>query len=244
VPSIIVAAPQIEEADAILGALVRKGLPVDEVQIGRLQCASVPALDLILAVAGTGKAQFAVQAQHLIDHCPEATLLICAGAAGRLVDILDPGDVVVGTTTIEHDYKERFLPEPLPAYDADAGALLEIRHVAGQSPFPFRVTFGRIASGDEDVVQPRRAAQIRSATNAVCVAWEGSGAARAARFSGIGFLEIRAITDGADEHAAQAFRENVTTAMSHAAELLIAWQVQLRTAAANGVVVDPSGRVS
>ena len=233
-PSIIVAAPQIEEADAMLGAFVRKGLPVEEIQIGRLQCACVPPLDLILAVAGNGKAQFAVQAQHLIDHCPEATLLICAGAAGRLVDVLDPGDVVVGTVTIEHDYKERFLPEPLPSYEADAEALLDIRHLISHGPFPFRVTFGRIASGDEDVVHPRRAAQIRAATNAVCVAWEGSGGARAARFSGIGFLEIRAITDAADEHAAPSFWQNLPGAMPHVAELLIAWQMQQRTAA-NGL---------
>jgi len=35
----------------------------------------------------------------------------------------------------------------------------------------------------------------------VCVAWEGSGAARAALFNGIGSVEIRAVTDAADKEA-------------------------------------------
>jgi adenosylhomocysteine nucleosidase len=101
VPSIIVAAPQLEEADALLGGFVRSGLVVEELQVGRLQCAYIPVLDLLVAVAGNGKTQFAVQSQHLIDHCPDARLLVCAGGAGRLVDALEPGDVVVATTTIE-----------------------------------------------------------------------------------------------------------------------------------------------
>jgi len=46
-----------------------------------------------------------------------------------------------------------------------------------------------IASGDEDVVTSKRAQEIRDQTGAACVAWEGSGAARAALFNGIGSLE-------------------------------------------------------
>ena len=229
-PATIVAAPQIEEADALLSGFVRGGMPVEEMQVGRLQCAYVPVLDVLVAVAGNGKAQFAVQTQHLIERCPDARLLVCVGAAGRLVDVLETGDVVVATATIEHDYKERFVPEPLPFFEADAEALVRVRQAAAQSAFPFRVTFGRIASGDEDVVGARRAAQVRAATSAVCVAWEGGGGARAARFNGIGFLEIRVITDAADEHAAKSFHDNVRTVMLNAAQLITVWQLQERVA--------------
>ena len=148
-PSVIVATPQVEEADALLGGFLRQGLAVEEIQLGRLECAAVPLLDLVVAVGGNGKAQFAVQAQHLLDHCPEAPLLVCAGTAGSLVDVLSPGDVVVATATIEHDYKERFSSEPLPSYEADADALTGIRQAAAANTLPFRLTFGRIASGDE-----------------------------------------------------------------------------------------------
>jgi nucleoside phosphorylase len=60
---------------------------------------------MVIAVGGNGKAQFGVQAQHLIDHCPGVRVLFCVGGAGRLADGLSVGDVVVGTSTIEHDYK-------------------------------------------------------------------------------------------------------------------------------------------
>ena len=51
--------------------------------------------------------QFAVQAQYLIDRFPSVELVIGAGAAGSLAPELSIGDVVVGTETVEHDYRQR-----------------------------------------------------------------------------------------------------------------------------------------
>ena len=87
----------------------------------------------------------------------------------------------------------------------------------------FRVVFDVIASGDEDVVTSARARAIRDQTGAACVAWEGSGAARAARFNGIGSLEIRAVTDAADKEAPQKFDQNLPIAMANLASLLQLW---------------------
>ena len=80
-----------------------------------------------------------------------------------------------------------------------------------------------IASGDEDVVTSERAQAIRDQTGAACVAWEGSGAARAALFNGIGSLEIRAVTDAADKEAPQRFDANLPIAMANLANLLRLW---------------------
>ena len=71
-----------------------------------------------------------------------------------------------------------------------------------------------IAIGDEDVVTSERAQAIRDQMGAVCVAWEGSGAAGAALFNGIGLLEIRAVTDAADKEAPQRFDANLPVAMA------------------------------
>ena len=87
----------------------------------------------------------------------------------------------------------------------------------------FQVAFDVIASGDEDVVASERAKAIRDRTGAVCVAWEGSGAARAALFNGIGSLEIRAVTDAADKEAPQRFDANLPIAMANLANLLRLW---------------------
>jgi len=171
-----------------------------------------------------------VQAQYLIDRCPGAGLLVCAGAAGRLADGVGVGDVVIGTVVVEHDYRERFIEEPLPHHDCADDAVSQFTRAARGREWPFAVHVGPIASGDEDIVHAERAAQVRAATDALCVAWEGSGGARAARFNGIGFIEIRVITDSADEQAAAAFHANVRTVMLHVADVILAWHAANRAA--------------
>ncbi len=106
-------------------------------------------------------------------------------------------------------------PAPLPALP---GLRRSARGVSG-----FRVAFDLIASGDEDIVTSARARAIRDQTGAACVAWEGSGAARAARFNGIGSLEIRVVTDAADKEAPLKFDQNLPIAMVSLATLLQLW---------------------
>jgi adenosylhomocysteine nucleosidase len=55
----------------------------------------------------------------------------------------------------------------------------------------------------------------------LAVAWEGAGVARAARLHEVDFLEIRALTDGADENTMAHFQENLASAMDRIARLLI-----------------------
>jgi adenosylhomocysteine nucleosidase len=145
------------------------------------------------------------------------------GAAGGLSEDANVGDVVVGTCTIEHDYKLRFVKRPLPRHPADQAHLETFRRVVDAHDFPFKVHFGPIASGDEDIVDAERAQQVRNETGALCVAWEGSGAARSAAFNGLRFVELRAITDGANANSSGDFHANVKFAMPHIAELLVHW---------------------
>jgi adenosylhomocysteine nucleosidase len=211
------------EASGVQQAFARRGVAHEPTRIGSLDCVTVPALDLIVAVGGNGKAQFGVQAQYLIDRCAEATALICVGAAGALSDCVGIGDVVLGTATVEHDYHERFHPQGLPRHDGSAQLLREFAAAAQAAAFSFRVHQGVIASGDEDIVDAARGLEIRHSTGALCTAWEGSGGARAARLNGLEFLELRGITDAADCNAAQFFHANVANVMGHAVELLRAW---------------------
>jgi adenosylhomocysteine nucleosidase len=174
---------------------------------------------MALAQGGHGKTQFAVQAQYLIGQFPSVTLLVCVGAAGSLVTDLSVGDLIVGTETVEHDYRQLFATRPLPRFRGDVTCLALLRRAVTHG-LGLRVAFDIIASGDEDVVTSARAAQIREQTGAVCVAWEGSGGARAASFNGIGSLEIRGITDAADKEAPQDFARNLPIAMGNVFRLL------------------------
>jgi adenosylhomocysteine nucleosidase len=212
-PRILILAPLAEEWSILLRACEER-VPAEILPDLKLPCAYFPKWRLALAQGGHGKTQLAVQAQYLIDRFPTASLVVCVGAAGSLHPNLTVGDVVVGTETVEHDYRLLFATRPLPRFCGDAASLALLREAA-RSISGFRVAFDVIASGDEDVVSSSRAAEIRAQTGAACVAWEGSGAARAAAFNGLVSLEIRGITDAADKEAPQDFDHNLPIAMGN-----------------------------
>jgi adenosylhomocysteine nucleosidase len=210
------------ELDFLLQAWVDKGFQTRNSIMGRLPVAHVPELDVTLACGGLGKAQFAVQTQHLLDACPTWDLVICAGAAGALVDVLSVGDVVVATETVEHDIHNRFGKPLLPRFAGAEAVLSGVRSVASHIE-SLQVHFGPIASGDEDVVDADTRRMLHQRTGALAVAWEGAGGARACHFSGVPFVEIRGITDEADSNAASDFEENLGGAMENVATLIAFW---------------------
>jgi adenosylhomocysteine nucleosidase len=195
---------------------------VERVHDLRIEAAYIRDWRALVALGGHGKTQFAVQAQYLIGRFPSSELVICAGAAGALKPGLSVGDVVVGTETVEHDYRLLFASRPLPRFPGHRPSIMALRRRARRVG-GFRVAFDVIASGDEDVVTTARAQAIRDRTAAICAAWEGSGAARAARFNAIGSLEIRAVTDAADREAPEKFDANLPRAMVNLATLLQLW---------------------
>ena len=211
-----------EELDFLLQGCTKRGFHTKRATVGRLPVVQFPDLGVTLARGGVGKAQFALQTQHLLDTCNDWDLIICAGAAGALVDGVCVGDVVVATKTIEHDYNNKFNKRALPKFDGARTAIANLRSVS-QSANAFSVHFGPIASGDEDVIETERKRVLYESTGALAVAWEGAGGARACAFSGIPFIEIRGVTDTADHNAASDFEENLEVAMNNLATLITTW---------------------
>ena len=211
-----------KEFDLFVQGCAELGFEADASTIGRLPVRQLPDLNITAACGGLGKVQFAIQTQHLLDARPDWDLVICAGAAGALVDELFPGDIVVATETVEHDIRNKFGKPLLPRYASAANALADLRNGL-ITPFAFNVRFGPIASGDEDVVDVERRREIHLQTGALAVAWEGAGGARACHFSGVPFIEIRGITDRADMQAPSDFEANLARAMRHIVELLSEW---------------------
>lgn len=222
--AVLLATPQTDELEPVLETWQKLGHPSIRRRVGDLQCRAVPSLDLLAAVAGHGKAQFALQTQYLVDRVAPVRCVVCVGAAGSLAEEVGPGELVVGTATVEHDYKLRFFEADPPEHPASEALVRQVRGVVRDRSFPFDVHFGCIASGDEDVVDGDRARELREATGALCVAWEGSGGARVADFNGLDFLEVRGVTDTADAEAAASFHENVRRVMRSAARLLAGWR--------------------
>lgn len=127
---------------------------------------------------------------------------------------------------MEHDCRLRFVEADPPEHAASDALLRQMRDVVRGGSLPFTVHFGRIPSGDEDVVESARAVDICDATGALCAAWEGNGGARVADFDRLDFLEVRGVTDVADADSPVSFRENLAHAMRGAALLLSSWRVE------------------
>ncbi|MBV7332053.1 5'-methylthioadenosine/S-adenosylhomocysteine nucleosidase [Chloroflexi bacterium TSY] len=224
---ILTVTPMQEELDFCVQGCVEQGFSTESIQVGLIPTIHLPELGLVLAPGGLGKAQFAVQTQHLIERGPEWDVVICAGAAGGLSENLAVGDVVIGSETIEFDIHNNFGEPLLPRFKSSEIHVEELKQtpITHQS---FNVYVGLIASGDEDVVDDERRRDLRERTEALANGWEGAGGARACHFSGIPFVEVRGISDGANATAAQDFEKNLPLTMKNIATLLTTW-AQSRT---------------
>jgi adenosylhomocysteine nucleosidase len=226
--SIALVTPLHEEHDLFAEALHKRGITHETSMIGRLPARVYPALGLMLVRGGHGKTQFGIHTQHVLDHRGPFEAVICAGAGGAIAPGVEVGDLVLGSTTVEHDYVLRFVKRPLPRFDGDAALTTALR-AAHPADSAFTTRIDVIASGDEDVIERTRAEDIRERTGAVIVAWEGVGGARACKFSGMPFVELRGATDNADHTAPGDFETNLALVMDHMAALICAWRgVQTR----------------
>lgn len=217
---VLIALPLPKELRAFAAALAEAGHAAEPVE-ARGEAVLVPSLGLLLGAAGHGKAQFALTAQHLVERHGPFDALVVAGASGALDPGLRPGDVVVGTETVEHDYRTRFHGEGLPPRHPASVPLIE--SIRAALPEAASVRLGPVASGDEDIIEADRARALHAATGALCVAWEGAGGARVAAFNGIPFAEVRAVTDRADAEAAGSYRVHLPEAVGNVARALLPW---------------------
>lgn len=220
--TVLVVTPISEEYEAFTIALADFGHSGVDRAVGRLTATEYDGGKIILAQGGLGKAQFGVQTQHLIDNLEGISVVVCAGTCGRLDSSLSVGDVVVGTRTVEHDFNRglTLIKLPLPTFEGDAQLIDRLKGICDKGNLPCSLRFGGIASGDEGVASEKRIREIAESTGALVVAWEGAGGARAAQLSGIPFLEIRGISDGAGENAFEEFWANIPIAIRSVATVV------------------------
>ena len=219
--NILVITPLQEEYIDLHRSLTALHLESHAEKIGKLDVHYFPEINVTLARGGHEKTQFGIQTQHLLDHA-KFDLVICAGAAGALAPEVRVGDLIVATSTLEHDYNLKFAKRPKPSFSGDAKCIEQLSAL-DLSDANFNVHFGIMAGGDEDVIEVTRGAELYKAHNALAVAWEGVGGARAAAFSNVPFLEIRGATDTANHEAPVVFDINLKIVMKNIAFLLDKW---------------------
>ncbi|MQG70538.1 MAG: 5'-methylthioadenosine/S-adenosylhomocysteine nucleosidase [SAR202 cluster bacterium] len=215
--TILAIVPTQLELDSFIESLAAMGIDGREAPLGRLEASVYLDGRLTVAKGGLGKAQFGIQTQHMIDNIATVSAVLCIGTSGALAADLSVGDVVVATETVEHDFNRMLSPNPPPRFEGDAGLLNSWRSSESLAQLPFNVHFGPVASGDEGIMSETRANEVVELTGALAVAWEGAGGARACEFSGVPFVEIRGISDLADETSNTDFYENLPGAMKNLA---------------------------
>jgi adenosylhomocysteine nucleosidase len=218
---ILVITPLQEEYRDLYHSLSALGLKSHTERIGKLDVHCFPEINVTLALGGHGKTQFGIQAQHLLDHT-KFDLVICAGAAGALAPEVRVGDLIVATSTLEHDYNLKFAKRPKPSFPGDAKSIEQLKAL-NLADANIKIHFGIMAGGDEDVIEVARGAELRELHNALAVAWEGIGGARASAFSDVPYLEIRGATDTANHEAPAVFDINLKIVMKNIASLLYKW---------------------
>ncbi len=207
------------ELDAIISRMHARGHKSTISSAGPVRVYEFSELGWRFALAGHGKTQFGIQTQFLIHHLRPIDAVICTGCAGGLQPNISVFDVIAAQKTIEHDYRLRFIKRPDPEFQNDPQLLAKFQSIEIKE---FKIHFGAIASGDEDIVDSKRAQELQLQTGAIAVAWEGAGGARACRFNKIPFLELRGVTDSANSNSTLDFASNLKIAMTNVCDTLLA----------------------
>ncbi|MDR1409827.1 MAG: 5'-methylthioadenosine/adenosylhomocysteine nucleosidase [Oscillospiraceae bacterium] len=172
--------------------------------------------EVVLAVCGVGKVNAAVCAQTM---CLEyaVSLIINTGVAGALAEGLGVGDVVVGTSAVQHDMDvtdidigdppgllivagERMVNLPCDARAADR--LSQLAHASG-----VHVMLGTVATGDQFIHDAARKAWVLETFGAACCEMEGGAIAQVCAANGVRCAIVRAISDTAEGGAAVDFAQ-------------------------------------
>lgn len=222
-PRLLILCPLKKELTYLREGLVKCGWEFESQSTPRLSLHHCASRSVTLAVGGHGKVQFGIQTQYLLHHFNDVKSVICVGAGGGLAEHVKVGDVVVAEKTVEHDYTEAFAANAvIPEFFAHPQLLQKTNRAPNriQGDFKYTVHFGSIASGDEDIVDAKRAQELYEKTGALAVAWEGVGGARACRFNEIPYIELRVITDNARDSVAESFAKNLQPCMHNAADFI------------------------
>ncbi len=212
--------PTDAEYDAFASAMDAIRHRASPVEIGRLDCLSYRNGLLLAARGGLGKVEFAIRTLHLIENAPALSGVICLGTCGALSPDLAIGDIVVATETVEHDFNRKLTEGPIPSFESDPALLSTLKDTDIALPNGASVAFGPVASGDEGIDSSARARELIDKTGGIVAAWEGAGGAKSCAFAGVPYIEVRCVSDLADENAMTDFRENIPTAMTNLAHFI------------------------
>jgi nucleoside phosphorylase len=181
-----------------------------------VQQAAYAGKEVYMLCAGIGKVAAAtaaatLHARHSVD------LLMVVGTAGKIGAV--DGDLFNVVEAVQADYGAqradglvRYMPGAMPVGPADVQAFRAFEVSMPDLPS------ARIATSDLFIECDIHAGKVRDGLSATLVDMETAAVAQAAALLGIGWVAIKATTDGADGESAAAFFANLDAAARSAAE--------------------------
>ena len=200
---------EIREIEAAVQVKEKKIIGGREFHIG-----SLGAQDVVLVLARIGKVAAATTATTLINHFNVDAILL-TGVAGGVHPAVKIGDIVVGSSFIQHDMdasaSQRFKKYEIPLLGlteiaADEALIAKATNavnelVKNQTTKP-TVHVGLMGAGDQFIASKEKIMELRRELPALlCVEMEGAAAAQVCYEYGKPFVSIRSISDNADDDA-------------------------------------------
>jgi len=205
-----------EEIDLLLGALE------DAVELQRsgikYVAGSLHGHKVVICKSGVGKVNAAVCTQVLIDRF-NVGKVIFTGVAGALDPELDIGDIVISSSSVQHDidvtalgYGRGVIPyQEVSDWAADE-ELVAAASAAGDKLFPGHIKTGKVLSGDQFIADRSLVQRLRDELGGTCVEMEGASVAQVCAMNQVPYVVIRSISDKADGSAEVNFAEFTVTA--------------------------------
>jgi len=200
----IISAKQIAGIDFYMGKLSGKNVVVSRCRIGKVNAA--------------------ICAQILIDMYG-VDCVINTGVAGAISHDLDIGDIVISSDLVHHDFDTSGVGDVKyvnPSMDesffkADERLQAVAEKACATALGYQRAYVGRIATGDQFVMEDEIKTRLYDDLGAMCVEMEGAAIAQTCYLNNVPFVVIRSISDKADNSAQMSFEMFVDEAANNSA---------------------------
>jgi adenosylhomocysteine nucleosidase len=168
---------------------------------------------VVLTRSGVGKVNAAVCTQILINSF-HTDAIIFTGVAGAVDPSLNIGDIVVSTSSLQHDVDVTALGFPrgsipyqeVSEYPSDSG-LIKLAEEAGRTVYPGRCYKGKVLSGDQFIADRTVVKSLYEELGGASTEMEGAAVAQVCFMNAIPHVIIRSMSDKADGSAHANFSE-------------------------------------
>ena len=179
---------------------------------------------VVVVVSGIGKVNAAICTQILINKF-DVDIVINVGVAGGIGAEVQPGDVVVGKSLIQHDMDATKFGYPLgqiprlETFDFKSDENL-VKLVKEVSLADYKVLEGKIVTGDQFVADKDKVEFLLSTFDARATEMEGASIAQVAHLNKKPFVVIRSISDNASTGASIEYNDFIHIAVDNSLKMI------------------------